>query len=175
MLSENLKTKRKAKGCTQDDVASFLNVKRQTYSAYERGVSLPDSETLTKLATFFETTTDFLVSRTIDNLSASSDMPTESLLGKKSDTEKLGSALKQIFVDAGKISPTEELTEEFEAYVVSVIQAAIAFESATKQEPKQLYRAAMSKTNKEHEIVPDTTGIMDKLRNKPKVTKEEDL
>jgi transcriptional regulator with XRE-family HTH domain len=53
MLSENLKKARKAKGLTQDDVAAFLNVKRQTYSAYERNISIPDALTLEKLSEFF--------------------------------------------------------------------------------------------------------------------------
>ena len=53
MLKDNLKKSRTAKGYTQDDVAEFLNVKRQTYSAYERGVSVPDAHTLNKLSEYF--------------------------------------------------------------------------------------------------------------------------
>lgn len=53
MIKDTLKRIRKQKGYTQDDVANFLNVKRQTYSSYERGVSLPDIETIKKLTYFF--------------------------------------------------------------------------------------------------------------------------
>ena len=59
MLSERLKKIRKGKHITQDEIAGYLGVKRQTYSAYERGVSVPDSLTLKKLADYFEVSTDF--------------------------------------------------------------------------------------------------------------------
>ena len=39
MFSENLKTIRKAKGCTQEELAIKVNVVRQTVSKWEKGVS----------------------------------------------------------------------------------------------------------------------------------------
>lgn len=62
MLNGNLIALRKKRKITQDEVADFLQVKRQTYSAYERGVSVPDAYTLQKLADYFGVTTDFLLS-----------------------------------------------------------------------------------------------------------------
>ncbi|MCL2578952.1 MAG: helix-turn-helix transcriptional regulator [Oscillospiraceae bacterium] len=59
MLGKQLQTARKQKKFNQDDVARYLDVKRQTYSAYERGVSVPDSLTLKKLADFFEVSTEY--------------------------------------------------------------------------------------------------------------------
>ena len=61
MLSKNLKSARINKRFTQDDVANFLNVKRQTYSAYERNVSIPDAITLDNIAKFFGVTADYLL------------------------------------------------------------------------------------------------------------------
>ncbi len=40
MLSENIKTMRKAKGLSQQELAIRLNVVRQTISKWEQGVSL---------------------------------------------------------------------------------------------------------------------------------------
>lgn len=40
MLSENIKTIRKSKGLSQEDLAVKLNVVRQTVSKWEQGVSL---------------------------------------------------------------------------------------------------------------------------------------
>lgn len=74
MLSENLKTIRKLKKLTQDNVAEHLNVKRQTYSAYERGVSIPDATTLNKLAKYFNVTTDYLLNNH-SNLTSESTNP----------------------------------------------------------------------------------------------------
>lgn len=39
MLSENIKTMRKAKGLSQQELAIRLNVVRQTISKWEQGVS----------------------------------------------------------------------------------------------------------------------------------------
>ena len=53
MLPKRLKQVRRGLGIRQEEVSQFLSVKRQTYSAYERGVSTPDSITLKKLADYF--------------------------------------------------------------------------------------------------------------------------
>jgi len=59
MLSDRLKTIRKKRRITQEEVSVFLDVKRQTYGAYERGVSTPDSQTLKKLADYFGVSTEY--------------------------------------------------------------------------------------------------------------------
>ena len=55
MLSENIKTIRKAKGLTQEELALKLNVVRQTISKWEKGQSVPDSELLLALSEALET------------------------------------------------------------------------------------------------------------------------
>jgi len=54
MLKENIKTLRKAKGLSQEELAIKLNVVRQTISKWEQGLSVPDAEMLVKLAEVFE-------------------------------------------------------------------------------------------------------------------------
>lgn len=54
MFGENLKTLRKNKGFTQEELAARLNVVRQTVSKWEKGQSVPDSEMLVRLAEIFE-------------------------------------------------------------------------------------------------------------------------
>ena len=50
MFHENLKTMRKAKGYTQEQLAIKLNVVRQTVSKWEKGLSVPDADVLCKIA-----------------------------------------------------------------------------------------------------------------------------
>ena len=50
MFSENLKTLRKEKGYTQEELAIKLNVVRQTVSKWEKGLSVPDVDILSVLA-----------------------------------------------------------------------------------------------------------------------------
>ena len=54
MFSENLKTLRKQKGFTQEELAARLNIVRQTVSKWEKGLSVPDAELLTRLAEVLE-------------------------------------------------------------------------------------------------------------------------
>ena len=55
MLKENIKTLRKAKGLSQEELAIKLNVVRQTVSKWEQGLSVPDSEMLITLSQVLET------------------------------------------------------------------------------------------------------------------------
>lgn len=50
MFNENLKTLRKQKGFTQDELALKVNVVRQTISKWEKGLSVPDADVLQRLA-----------------------------------------------------------------------------------------------------------------------------
>jgi len=54
MFSENLKTLRKGKRLSQEELAIRLNVVRQTISKWEKGLSVPDADLLLRLAEVFE-------------------------------------------------------------------------------------------------------------------------
>ena len=55
MLSENIKSIRKSKGLSQEELAVKLNVVRQTVSKWEKGLSVPDSDTLIDLSKALDT------------------------------------------------------------------------------------------------------------------------
>ena len=55
MLSENIKTIRKSKGLSQEELAVRLNVVRQTVSKWENDLSVPDADLLISLAEVLET------------------------------------------------------------------------------------------------------------------------
>ena len=54
MLNENIKTIRKSKGLSQQELAVKLNVVRQTVSKWEQGLSVPDSDMLISLSEALE-------------------------------------------------------------------------------------------------------------------------
>jgi len=64
MLGERLALLRKEKGLTQEELAQALNITRSALSLYEIGKRDPDTETLRKIAEFFNVTVDFLLGRT---------------------------------------------------------------------------------------------------------------
>lgn len=61
MFAENLKKIRKDKGYTQEIIAEKLNVVRQTVSKWEKGLSLPDVDMLSKIANVLETDVNILL------------------------------------------------------------------------------------------------------------------
>ena len=65
MLKENIKTLRKSKGLSQEELAIKLNVVRQTISKWEKGLSVPDAEMLIKLAEVLDTTVSILLGEKI--------------------------------------------------------------------------------------------------------------
>jgi len=66
MFSENLKTLRKEKGFSQEQLAARLNVVRQTVSKWEKGISVPDAELLIKLSEVLNVTVSELLGKKID-------------------------------------------------------------------------------------------------------------
>lgn len=66
MFSENLKSARKAKGITQEELALHLHVVRQTISKWEKGLSVPDADLLIRLSEILDVPTSKLLGATID-------------------------------------------------------------------------------------------------------------
>lgn len=61
LLAKNIKLFRLYNGYTQQQVADILNVDRSTYAYYESGKSVPDIETIIKLARLYNISIDFLL------------------------------------------------------------------------------------------------------------------
>lgn len=74
MLKENLKTIRKAKGLTQEELAVRLNVVRQTVSKWEKGQSVPDADMLIQVADIFEVSVSELLGTGLEDEKAISDI-----------------------------------------------------------------------------------------------------
>ena len=74
MLSENIKTIRKAKGLSQEELALQLNVVRQTISKWEQGLSVPDSDLLLALSEALETPVSTLLGETVTPAARENDL-----------------------------------------------------------------------------------------------------
>ena len=66
MLKDNLKTLRKNKGLSQEELSIKLNVVRQTISKWETGLSVPDAEMLIKISELFETPVSEILGESIE-------------------------------------------------------------------------------------------------------------
>ena len=74
MFGENLKTLRKQKGFSQEELATRLHVVRQTISKWEKNLSVPDAGTLIRLAEILEVPVSELLGAKIENENTASDV-----------------------------------------------------------------------------------------------------
>ena len=74
MFGENLKTLRKQKGFSQEELATRLHVVRQTISKWEKNLSGPDADTLIRLAEILEVSVSELLGAKIENENTASDV-----------------------------------------------------------------------------------------------------
>ncbi|MBE6882435.1 MAG: helix-turn-helix transcriptional regulator [Ruminococcaceae bacterium] len=65
MFGDNLKTLRKNKGFSQEQLSLRLNVVRQTVSKWEKGLSVPDAEMLVKIAEVLGTSVNELLGEAV--------------------------------------------------------------------------------------------------------------
>ena len=79
MFSENLKTMRKEKGFSQEQLATRLNVVRQTISKWEKGLSVPDAELLIQLAEVLGVDVSDLLGKKIEIIEGQSEERTLAL------------------------------------------------------------------------------------------------
>ncbi|WP_303819127.1 helix-turn-helix domain-containing protein [Ruminococcus flavefaciens] len=113
----NLKQLREEKGVSQATVARELNISRQTYNNYELGKREADYETLLKLAEYFGTSVDCLISNRInDNFSSDEkikdpDEADQDLVILNRNAKKLSPENRKKLLDMAKVMFKEEFNE----------------------------------------------------------------
>ncbi|MDU3805376.1 MAG: helix-turn-helix transcriptional regulator, partial [Finegoldia magna] len=66
MLNENIKSLRKQNGLSQEHLSNEMHVVRQTVSKWERGLSVPDSDSLIKLSEILHTSVSVLLGENVE-------------------------------------------------------------------------------------------------------------
>lgn len=74
-LSDKLYSLRKKRGLSQEQLAEQLNVSRQAISKWESGYSIPESDKLIAISTYFKVSLDYLMKE--DNASSDNETPKE--------------------------------------------------------------------------------------------------
>ena len=74
MFGENLKTLRKKKGYSQEELAVKLHVVRQTISKWEKNLSVPDAGTLIRLAEILEISVSELLGAEMNQEDSANDI-----------------------------------------------------------------------------------------------------
>lgn len=79
-FSKILRSLRKARSLTQDELAERLCITKQALSHYERGTRYPKKETLEAIADFFDVGIDYLVGRSLSQCCSSYSLEDAHLL-----------------------------------------------------------------------------------------------
>ena len=66
MFAENLKNLRKSKGLTQVQFAQIFQISSGTIAMWETGKRMPDTETLKRIAKYFDVSLDYLLDAPAD-------------------------------------------------------------------------------------------------------------
>jgi len=112
MFSDNLKTLRRQKGMSQEILAQRLNVVRQTISKWEKGLSVPDAEMLTRIAELFEVSVSDLLGMAIkdetevNEVAAQLAVLNEHLADKRRRSHKLHKGILIVVVAVVILIPT---------------------------------------------------------------------
>ena len=67
IFADKLIRLRKQAGLSQEELASELNISRQSVSKWEQAQSIPDLDEIIQLSTFFNVSTDYLIKDEIEN------------------------------------------------------------------------------------------------------------
>ena len=71
-ISDKIRTLRKSKGMSQEELAGQVNISRQAVSRWENGTALPDADNIVQLSKLFGVTTDYLL---MDSYESDEDSP----------------------------------------------------------------------------------------------------
>ena len=99
MFNENLRELRKSKGFTQEELATKINVVRQTVSKWEKGLSVPDADSLQKIADVLEVDVSQLLGAKIEKEENKNEIAeqlsriNEQLVVKNRRTKKIATAI----------------------------------------------------------------------------------
>lgn len=101
MFAKRLIDLRENKNIFQKDLANILNVEQATVSQWENGKRIPDSETLIKIANYFNVTVDFLIGNDKKGITTF-----------KEQEMKEKEVLKKLLVKNGYMKEDEDLSNE---------------------------------------------------------------
>ena len=99
MFNENLRELRKSKGFTQEELDTKINVVRQTVSKWEKGLSVPDADSLQKIADVLDVEVSQLLGANIETEASKNEIAeqlsriNEQLVIKNRRTKKIVTAI----------------------------------------------------------------------------------
>ncbi len=104
VLGKKLRKERLARQLTQTQLAKKFNVEKQTVSNWENGYRKPDLVTVSKLATFFDVSIDYLVDH---DFVSENEIPLELKRNDNIIIEEIGEGIELHFRNTTKITSSK--------------------------------------------------------------------
>ena len=132
-FGERLKSLRKERDLTQQDIANVLGVGRATIAGYETKGKQPDYEKLNQLANYFNTSVDYLLGRTDIKNPENKDKEMERLANK--EIKSVEDALEIIKFQDGLMLNGKILNDEDKMLLANALQLGMKY--VLEQEEKR--------------------------------------
>lgn len=134
MIGARLKKLRKDINLTQAELSHRLSISRSSLSLYEINKRDPDSETIKKIADFFEVSLDYLYGRTSDTFNSKTKIT--NISASLTEKEK---QLLEIFDRIKDEALQEKIITKLEGYVDGLIDMNGGEETGIVEYKKQLF------------------------------------
>lgn len=149
MFNENLRILRKQKGMSQEALAQQLNVVRQTVSKWEKGLSVPDAEMLTRISELFEVPVSQMLGSTIEDETDTNQIAVQLAMLNEymvSRSKRNKMILKIVLIVAAAL---------FVFYILLAVTARIAFSGRTSMRNKETLVCTLDGEEYMYEILYD--------------------
>ncbi len=163
-FSARLKSIRSAKGITQKDLAVLLGVGQTTVANYERGIRLPDSDKLSKIASLFGVTIDYLLGRDEIITHNTGDDSVRSGISSQEDSLRL---LMKLLL-GGDIKSAKELLRNLQKSGVTIRELYFQILGEAMKEVGVLWEKGSLDIWKEHYISETVMDLMRELKDREK-------
>ena len=107
------------------ELSKATSVSTSVISSWKKGLQKPSTEAIIRIAAFFGVSTDYLHGVT-------DDPRPRTAADKKSASEEIGDTIRELLIQAGYISPHEELTDEKKDLITNLFNAAITLQKLGK-------------------------------------------
>lgn len=111
-FGDRLRQLRTERNITQEELGKALNSNKSSISHYESNRRLPDANTISRFAEFFNVTVDYILGRSDIRTAEQPNTDECEIEYKEASQEQVYHTIKKVLVDKGLLKENEEISEK---------------------------------------------------------------